>query len=228
MHEASGASTASSLHRTWSMISKSYPERHEVPEGEMDRSMFEAGRPIIDEMRELVDQVLARDQIGPGQFLDRLNEGSSSIAPSSRESMSESLSNHVNVHQCKSNEGDNDGKRVYRIEVEAACSANRVSAEGDRPVRAMGRASFRGNPDSASDLGRSGTGILGAEAWASSSSDASSRSRTRGRSGENVQGRRLSERLNRRDALRSVGRCRLFIAWRLYSIEDHVADRISR
>ena len=81
----------------------------------MDRSMFEDARPIIDEMRELVDQVLARDQIALGQILDRLNEGSSSIAPSSRESRSESLSNHVNVHQ--GNGGNHDGKRDRRTEV---------------------------------------------------------------------------------------------------------------
>src|SRR6516162_9883540 len=159
MHEASGASTASSLHRTWSMISKSYPDRHEVPEGEMDRSMFEDARPIIDEMRELVDQVLARDQIALGQILDRLNEGSSSIAPSSRESRSESLSDHVNVHQGKSNGGDHDGKRDRRIEV--AGSTNHHLDERKRAVRAMGRATFQGNPDSASELVRRGASRLG-------------------------------------------------------------------
>ena len=140
MHEANGASTASSFHRTWSMISKSYPERHEVPEVEMDRSMFEDARSIVDEMRELVDQVLARDQIALGQILDRLNEGSSSIAPSLRESRRESLSRHVSVHQGKSNGGDHDGKRDRRIEVAGA--TNHHPDERERAIRAICRESF--------------------------------------------------------------------------------------
>ena len=159
MHEANGASTASSFHRTWSMISKSYPERHEVPEGETDRSMFEDSRPIIDEMRELVDQVLARDQIALRQILDRLNEGSSSIAPSSRESRSESLSNHVSMHQGKGNGGDHDGKRDRRIEVAGA--TNHHPDERERAVRAICRESFKGNSASANDPVRRGSIRLG-------------------------------------------------------------------